>query len=58
MIAHRLSTVRTADLIVVMERGRIVEQGDHDTLIRLGGVYARMHRLQSGDIDELADDTV
>jgi ABC-type multidrug transport system fused ATPase/permease subunit len=58
VIAHRLSTVRTADLIVVMERGRIVEQGDHDTLIRLGGVYARMHRLQSGDIDELADDTV
>ena len=58
VIAHRLSTVRTADLIVVLERGRIVEQGDHETLIRLGGVYARMHRLQSGDIDELADDTV
>lgn len=58
VIAHRLSTVRTADLIVVLERGRIVEQGDHETLIRQGGVYARMHRLQSGDIDELADDTV
>ncbi|WP_293860426.1 ABC transporter ATP-binding protein [uncultured Alsobacter sp.] len=58
VIAHRLSTVRSADLIVVLDRGRIVEQGDHDTLLRQGGVYARMHRLQSGDIDELADDAV
>jgi subfamily B ATP-binding cassette protein MsbA len=58
VIAHRLSTVRAADLIVVLERGRIVEQGNHDTLIRQGGIYARMHRLQSGDIDELADDAL
>jgi ATP-binding cassette, subfamily B, bacterial len=45
-IAHRLSTVRDADLIVVMEAGRIIEAGTHDALIARGGAYARMQRLQ------------
>jgi ABC-type multidrug transport system fused ATPase/permease subunit len=46
VIAHRLSTVRRADKIVVMERGRVVEQGTHDTLLARGGAYARLHALQ------------
>jgi ABC-type bacteriocin/lantibiotic exporter with double-glycine peptidase domain len=41
-VAHRLSTVRDADLIVVMDKGRIVEQGTHDTLIRGGGLYQQL----------------
>ncbi len=41
-VAHRLSTVRNADLIVVMDQGRIVEQGTHDQLVATGGLYARL----------------
>ena len=49
IIAHRLSTVRRAHRIVVMERGRIVEEGPHDALlVRPGGTYARLHALQGG----------
>ncbi|MGQ4912234.1 MAG: ABC transporter ATP-binding protein [Candidatus Thorarchaeota archaeon] len=43
IITHRLSTVRNADHIIMMERGRIVEQGSHDELIRRGGLYASIH---------------
>ena len=48
IVAHRLSTIRTADLIVVMERGRIIEKGDHEQLMASGGHYARMVQLQTG----------
>jgi len=48
VIAHRLSTVRHADRIVVIDDGRIAEIGSHDELIENGGVYARYHRLQFG----------
>ena len=47
VIAHRLSTVRTADRIVCMHRGRIVEQGTHQQLLAADRVYARLHRLHS-----------
>ncbi|MDJ1158695.1 ABC transporter ATP-binding protein [Chelatococcus sp. SYSU_G07232] len=51
VIAHRLSTVRDADLIVVLDQGRVVETGRHEALVAAGGLYAKLHRLQ------LADDT-
>ena len=48
IIAHRLSTVRRADRIITLERGRLVEDGTHDELIVRGGRYASLHRLQLG----------
>ncbi|WP_166298027.1 type I secretion system permease/ATPase [Bradyrhizobium sp. 2S1] len=48
VIAHRLSTVRAADRIVTLDCGRLVEDGSHDTLIKTGGPYASLHRLQGG----------
>jgi ATP-binding cassette, subfamily B, bacterial MsbA len=47
-IAHRLSTVKKADLICVLDQGRIVEAGRHDELVAKGGLYARLHRTQLG----------
>ena len=46
VIAHRLATVRSADRIIVMDQGRIVEEGDHATLSAAGGLYARLASLQ------------
>ncbi|HTL29776.1 MAG TPA: ABC transporter ATP-binding protein [Tepidisphaeraceae bacterium] len=59
LIAHRLGTVRRADQIVVMDRGRIVERGTHAELIRRGGLYRQLHDLQVGERSpRLADETV
>src|SRR5690606_34612883 len=46
VIAHRLSTVQKADCIVVLDRGRIVEQGSHAELLAADGLYASLYRLQ------------
>lgn len=51
VIAHRLSTVQRADRILVVSGGRIVEEGRHEELVALGGVYTRLHRMQF-DIDQ------
>ncbi|MDT3329122.1 MULTISPECIES: ABC transporter ATP-binding protein [Microbacterium] len=48
VVAHRLSTVRQADVIVVLERGEIVERGSHDELLERGGRYAQLHLAQAG----------
>jgi subfamily B ATP-binding cassette protein HlyB/CyaB len=48
VIAHRLSTVRTLDRIVTLDGGRVIEDGSHDALIKTGGRYASLHRLQAG----------
>lgn len=47
IIAHRLSTVREADQIVVLDQGRILEVGNHEQLLRQGGLYQRLHALQA-----------
>ena len=54
MIAHRLSTVRNADRIYVLEAGRVVEQGSHAQLVRKGGLYARLAKQQSLDGEPVA----
>ena len=54
VIAHRLATVLKCDRILVMEHGRIVEQGTHDSWRRHGGLYARLARLQFEAVVELS----
>ena len=49
MIAHRLSTIRQADKIIVLEAGRIAEEGAHDALMRNDGPYAALYRIQFPD---------
>jgi ABC-type multidrug transport system fused ATPase/permease subunit len=46
VIAHRLSTIRRADQILVLHHGRIIERGNHDTLLSAGGAYADLYRRQ------------
>lgn len=49
VIAHRLATVRAADKIIVMDQGRVVDEGRHEDLLARGGIYARLHALQFDD---------
>ena len=55
VIAHRLATIRNADRIIVLQKGQLVEQGDHDELIELGGLYAQLYQLNYSSFDDLPD---
>ena len=65
VIAHRLSTVRRADMILVMDKGQIVERGTHDELLKRGGLYKEIHDLQlvdharfSEEMEEMMEENV
>lgn len=51
VIAHRLSTIENADEILVMEHGRVIERGTHETLLEKGGAYAQLHNMQFGGME-------
>jgi ATP-binding cassette subfamily B protein len=53
IIAHRLSTIRNANRILVLDAGKIVEDGTHEELVSLKGAYARMWDVQTGIISDL-----
>jgi ATP-binding cassette subfamily B protein len=58
VIAHRLATIRGADRIIVLQDGEIIETGSHDELMKLGGLYSRLYRMNYASFDDIPDDEI
>ena len=58
VIAHRLATIRGADRIIVLQNGEIIEIGNHDELIALGGLYARLYAMNYASFDDIPDELI
>lgn len=58
VIAHRLATIRGADRIIVLQNGELIEQGNHDQLMELGGLYAKLYNMNYASFDDIPDDLV
>jgi ATP-binding cassette subfamily B protein len=56
VIAHRLATIRNADRIIVLQSGEIIETGNHDQLMRRGGLYAKLYNMNYASFDDIPDD--
>lgn len=58
VIAHRLATIRGADRIIVLQDGEIIEQGNHDELMELGGLYSRLYSMNYASFDDIPDELI
>jgi ATP-binding cassette subfamily B multidrug efflux pump len=58
VIAHRLATIRNADRIIVLQNGQLIEQGNHDTLMALGGLYSKLYTLNYASFDDIPDEEI
>jgi ATP-binding cassette subfamily B protein len=58
VVAHRLSTVKDADTIVVLDEGRVVERGSHESLLAAGGLYATLWGVQAGELESVPEEFV
>jgi ATP-binding cassette subfamily B protein len=58
VIAHRLATIRNADRILVLQNGVLIESGNHDELMQLGGLYARLYNMNYASFDDIPDELI